>query len=219
MPLTVARHRQGIDRVHRSPSATQTGDFATARALHEKAVALNREVADAWGTAWALDLLGMDLLELIEIGQADAESAQVVLEESLITWQELGERRHQAYANEHLGEVAIWQGDLLSGRARLDQSLSTFVELGDFVGILQTFLRYATLFAAQGHHERVVRMLGAMSAPTRPPVGSPLVRSAVERHLVSARAVLGPEVVSVAWGAGQAMSLDEAVAYALNQDT
>src|SRR5438105_6369036 len=135
-----------------------------------------------------------------------------------MTWQELGERRHQAYANEHLGVVAIWRGDLLSGRARLDQSLSTFVELGDRIGIFQTFLRYATLFAAQGQYERVVHVLGAMSAPIRPKQ-IPLIRSAVERHLVSARAALGPEVVSVAWGAGQAMSLDEAVAYALNQDT
>jgi len=132
-------------------------------------------------------------------------------------WQELGELRHQAYANEHLGVVAIWQGDLLSGRARLDQSLSTFVELGDLVEIVQAFPMYAKLFAAQGHYERVVRVLGAMSAPFRPMVGIPL-RSSVERHLVSAGAALGPEVVSVAWSEGQAMSLDQAVAYALSQD-
>jgi predicted ATPase/DNA-binding XRE family transcriptional regulator len=197
--------------------ALQEGDLTTARALHEKAVALNREVGDTWGTAWALNLLGIDLLELLEIGQADAQSAHAVLQESLTMWQELGELRHQAYANAHLGVVAIWQGDLLSGRARLDQSLSTFAELGDLVGIVQTFPMYAKLFAAQGHYERVVRVLGAMSAPFRPMVGIPL-RSSVERHLVSARAALGPEVVSVAWSEGQAMSLDQAVAYALNQD-
>lgn len=103
------------------------------------------------------------------------------------------------------------------------------MELGDLVGILQAFLWYATLFAAQGRYERVVRVLAAMSSPSKVfgvlgmslirLVQARMVRSSVERHLVSARAALGPEVVSVAWSEGQAMSLDEAVAYALNQDT
>jgi hypothetical protein len=43
-------------------------DLVTARSLHERSLALSREIGDRWGIAWALDNLAVDLLNLREAG-------------------------------------------------------------------------------------------------------------------------------------------------------
>jgi hypothetical protein len=50
-------------------------DLVAARSLHEQGVALSREIGNHWGTGWALNNLGEDLLTLREFGQDSSNSA------------------------------------------------------------------------------------------------------------------------------------------------
>jgi non-specific serine/threonine protein kinase len=195
------------------------GDLRTARSIHEQCLRLNREVGDHWGTAWALNNLGEDLLLLAEVGQGDALLAEPVLQECYEIWSEFGERRHLAFANSDLGVAAVWRKDLILAKARLDESLATFADLGDASGCIYTLCNCALLFDAECHYLDAVRVLGAATALWRATLRRfrPIEDILVETRLRPARAALDARLFAAAWSEGEAMSLEEAGTYAHQQ--
>jgi hypothetical protein len=79
--------------------------------------------------------------------------------------------------------------------------------------------RLARLDAAEGANARAVRLLGAVAVqlPPEPELrrGQPAFDPRTDRDLVALRAALGPEQFAAAWAAGQALSLSEAAAEAM----
>ncbi|MFN8474993.1 MAG: tetratricopeptide repeat protein [Anaerolineae bacterium] len=82
------------------------GDFTAARALHEQALALYREVGDARGEASSLDNLGVQML-----AQGELEAAKGLLEQSASLYRETGDRVGLMNVLNNLGEVARTEGD------------------------------------------------------------------------------------------------------------
>jgi non-specific serine/threonine protein kinase len=202
--------------------AFNTLELSTARSLYEQSLALNREVGDRWGTAWALHNFGRLRLAEAELGQADAHSAQGLLEESVATWREIGERRHLTFAIADLAICIAWQGDAPLARAQLDEALSTFTDLEDTGGKMQALVNCSRLFATEGAYAQSACVFGALRAAWYPkgawnPKGENVFAVLGERRLELARHAVGPEVLAVASADGQAMSLDAAVAYARQQ--
>jgi hypothetical protein len=75
----------------------------------------------------------------------------------------------------------------------------------------------AQLACAEGRHERAARLFGATQA-LWDAAGVSLswaTREELEKSVAPARAALGEEAFAAAWTVGQAMSLDDAVACAL----
>ncbi len=124
-------------------------------------MAISGDVGDRCGTAWALSNLGVDLFAQIELGQADAHSADPVIEEGMAIWDELGERRHLALAQMNLGSTAILQREFAQARIWLEQSLSTLSDLQDVNGIATNVATWSSLFHARGQYEQAVRLLAA----------------------------------------------------------
>jgi cob(I)alamin adenosyltransferase len=77
----------------------------------------------------------------------------------------------------------------------------------------------AALFSRQGKHHQAVRLCGALDELyQRIRLGLPLrERSENEEALASARAALGEEAFTAAWKEGQAMTLEQARACALDE--
>jgi hypothetical protein len=85
----------------------------------------------------------------------------------------------------------------------------------------------ARVAAAREQKERAARLFGAAEAlreaagapfPSGARAGTqPAERAAVEQHVATVRTALGSEAFAAAWAAGRAMTLDEAVAYALER--
>ena len=188
-------------------------DLSTAGSLHERSLALSREVGDRWGTAWTLFNFGRVRLAEAERGQADARSAHGLLEESVAIWRELGERRHVALASADLAVSVAWQGNLTLARIQLDEALSTFAELQDTGGQWTTLFDYSRVLEAEGQYEQSARYLGASIHRDHqcfnPDVAKP--------RLESLRRLAGAHLVATAFAEGEAMSLDEAVAHAHRQ--
>jgi predicted ATPase/DNA-binding XRE family transcriptional regulator len=199
-------------------AASGDGDVGIARSMHQECLALSREVGDEWGTAWALTNLGIDLVLQARLGEADAHSADAVLEEGLVIWHELGERRHIAFTHMILADAAILEGNHALARSRLEQSLATFADLEDVVGMSTTVSVCSDLFGAHGQYEQAVRASGASYGQAKA-TGRvyPIYAYLNEQRLDSARRVLGVERFDVAWTEGCAMSLEAAVAYAHQQ--
>jgi len=194
--------------------AYDQGDYATAHILQEESLAIYRELGDRSGIAASLNNLGNVAKE-----QGDYAEARVLYEESLAILRELGDKSGIAYSLSNLGNVAWRQGDVAAARALHDESLAIRRELGDKLGIAYTLEGMAALAAGQGQNERAAR-LWVTAEVLREAIHSPLSpkeKEAHDRKVATARASLGEEAFAAAWEAGRAMTLEQAIEYALQE--
>ncbi|NRQ32691.1 hypothetical protein HII36_12700 [Nonomuraea sp. NN258] len=110
-----------------------------------------------------------------------------------------------------LGKVAIDQGDLAEARAKLTEALVLSRDAGLRVSIARRLEAWAALLAAEGDHRRSVLLTAASTAlrDRRPDART-------EELLDPARRRLGDTLVDLLWAEGRAMTLDQAVACALD---
>jgi DNA-binding CsgD family transcriptional regulator len=143
------------------------------------------------------------------------------LEAALAAWRAEGLWRSTAHVLRSLGEAALGQGDRDAARAHLVEFLA-LTRRGEMSGMVAAALEgFSGLAAAAGCPERAARLAGAgaaVRAATGAPMG-PAAAALLERELASARQALQPERFAATWAAGQAMPLEEAVAYALQDAT
>ena len=116
-----------------------------------------------------------------------------------------------------MGHLARDLGDYGRAAALYRESLALRRELNDPLETARSLEDLAVLAARQGQAERTARLLGANEAQCEaigaaPPVA---VRTEYEWTLATARSALGEERFAAVWAEGRALSLDQAVAYAL----
>jgi hypothetical protein len=120
------------------------------------------------------------------------------------------------------GRVAQAQGDRDTAHLLLRRSLALCLchELGQRRELAEGLETLAAAERTQGELRRAVRLLGAAAA-LRETCGlpvPPIDRADREQQVAALRRSLGEEAFAAAWAAGQAMSLHEAVAFALEED-
>ena len=195
------------------------GDAARAQVLYEESLALRRELGDTAGLAHALGNLGEVVHEL-----GNAARAQVLYEESLALYRRQSDKKGIAAGLVGLGRVAASQGDAARARALHEESLTLHRELGNKRGMAYSLEGLASVVAtapgtAPDALARAVRHLGAAAA-LRTAIGTalePYDRARYERTVTGIRANLGAAAYAVAWTEGQAMTAEQAVAYALGE--
>jgi predicted ATPase/class 3 adenylate cyclase len=191
------------------------GDYAAARIFQEESLALRRRLDDQAGIARGLGNLG-----LIAYGQGDFASARALHEESLALYRELGDPGGIARGLGNIGAVASAQGDFVSAQALLEECLTLYRQVGNRTGIAYCLEGIAGVVQEQSRQQRRVQLYGATDA-LREAIGSPLTHFGLEkkeRLLSVARAVLGDAAFTAAWAVGRAMTLDQAVEYALGAE-
>jgi len=157
--------------------------------------------------------------------QGDLEQARTLLEESLASLRPQEQRVLIANALVHtlarLGSVACETDEDARAAALFRESLELvwrFVGRAyETVACLEGLARVA---AMQGRPERAARLLGA-SAALRDEMGtplSPIVRADHDHASNTVHEALGEDAFEAAWAVGQAMSLEEAITYALSED-
>ena len=194
----------------------QEGDPAAARTLFDESLVICRELGDRSGIAWARNGLGVTARH-----EDDRPVARELFEESLATFRELGDREGIANALNNLGLVAAARGDLPAASALQDESLAIYSALGDRSGIATSIEGLAGIAFARGEPERAACMFGAMER-LRAEIGAPLVQSErhhYERTLAGACAALeNVAAFDLAWRTGRAMTLEQAIAYAMRKN-
>ena len=194
--------------------AQNQGDHAGARALYEESLTHWRQVGHPLGIADALSNLGH-----MARSQGDDAVARALHEESLTLFRQSGHHRGIADALNNLGDVAEAQGDYTVARSLYEESLTVWRQAGSQRGIADTLGSLGMMAHRQGQMERIARLSGAVSS-LRESIGIPLSPAGQEEMdttLASAAEVLGKEAFTPAWDAGRAMTLDEAVEYALSE--
>jgi predicted ATPase/transcriptional regulator with XRE-family HTH domain len=190
------------------------GQYGVARKQFVEALALHRELGDRSGMAWSLINLGD-----VSHAQGDLSGARALFEESLAILRDLGDRSGRTDALAALGRVAQAQGDFASARLCFVESLTLQRDLGQRVAMPQLLEDLAGLAAAQGRHVRALTLVDA-AGPLRDGLGSP--RTSEEEDRIEAwsgpiRHALGGKA-TVAPTEAKAMTLDQAIAYALADD-
>jgi predicted ATPase len=187
------------------------GDPGSGVALMKESLALARELGDRRGEAWALWGLGA-----ARIFAGDLDGSRELQEESLRIFQEVGDDTW-GWANVlgGLGGLAALRGDPTEARKLIMEGFALYGEQANPV-ILTGHLRSLAVVANQsGQHERAARLAGAEAA-WRGKLGFkiPDAFDVFEDPARVAAGQLGDEVFQRDWAEGQAMSLDEALAYA-----
>ncbi len=189
-------------------------EWATARSLLEESLALYRALQDQDGTALTLSMLGYMLH-----CHGDCVSARSMLEESLALLRETGDSVEIARAKLTLGHIARVEGDYAQARGQFIESLNIARYIGTQWGIFLLLNAVGYLAAAERQFERAARLLGAADHLGES-IGASLFqtdRADHETSVAAARAALGERAFAAAWAQGRAMTMDEAIAYALEQ--
>jgi predicted ATPase len=189
--------------------AREQGDYAAARARFEHSLAVQREQGRTVGIASSLHDLGT-----VARQQGDYRQAHVLLEESLALFRTLGDKGGVALVVSNLGQLAQDEGDFRRAAGLYKESLDLYSELGNNHLIAWCLEELAGLAQARGQPEQAVRLSGAAGMLCE--VASVPPPSTAEHTIAAARAQLGETTFAAAWAAGRAMTLEQAIAEALD---
>jgi tetratricopeptide (TPR) repeat protein len=195
--------------------AYQQGRYAQAQALFEESVALSRTAGSTWATGVALCKRAM-----VARVQGHTVQANALAEEGLALGRAAGLPWLVAMAIAELGSTAYEQGDYGQAEAHFTESLALSWEDRDELGSALDLERLAAVAGARGQAVRAARLFGAAVA-VYAAVGwfmPPVDRAIYKRDLARARAQLDELTWAAAWADGQAMTLEQAVAYARAAD-
>jgi non-specific serine/threonine protein kinase len=184
------------------------GDQSVASDYFLQSRAASVAVGDRWTTSIACDGLAQ-----VARARGDRETARRLFAEELALHRELGDKHGIGHTRRFLGELAEEQGDAEGAEACYAEALTMFRDAWD-PGRLTAVLRgVAALALVKDQPARALRLAGAVAA--------------VQQHLWSpedwehigeeARKRLSPEAAATAWEEGRAMSLEQAIAHALEQ--
>jgi tetratricopeptide (TPR) repeat protein len=173
---------------------------------------LLEELGDPVGIARTLEWMAG-----VPVRRGDLRAARPLLEERLAICRKLGDPGLLVHALGGMGHLERNEGDYARAQALYRESLLLRRELGNLFTLAQSLEDLAVLAGRQGEAERAIRLLGAAESfcetlDARPPVADP---AEYERTVAESRAVLGEEAFAAAWVEGRGMSLDDAIAFAL----
>jgi tetratricopeptide (TPR) repeat protein len=160
----------------------------------------------------------LNTLSEIAIIQGDYERATVLLEESLaLDRARDNPGKRGAWALRDLGLIAQAQGDHGRAAAQFRESLIIRRELQDIAGIAQCLASLAEVAEVQKQPTRAARLWGAAEALRTSSGASQSLAERIryECSVAAARAQFDDAVFVAAWPEGRAMTLEQAIAYAL----
>ncbi len=194
--------------------ATMYGNSAKAREVYKESLPLHRELENMDYVANTLNNLGWIAFE-----QGDFEQARTSCEESLALSRIVGNMRVTAEVLDTLGQVALAQQDYEQANLFAKESLLICKEIGSKRGVAQALELLAEIAGGQKQSLLAARLFGAGDAlyVSLDAHRHNATQGYYERYLTDARAQLDEATWQAAWAQGRAMSMEQAVEYALEQ--
>jgi tetratricopeptide (TPR) repeat protein len=151
--------------------------------------------------------------------EGDTAAACSLHEEALSLYRQLAHWGGAAWTLCNLGRVAMLQGDYARARSLYAESLSVRMGFDDKWGIAPSLEGVAGALAGLAQLEKAARLFGA-AEELRRTLRSPVLqeeRELYDREVADLRAALGEGGFAAAWAEGRAMTLEHAVAEALEE--
>ncbi len=202
--------------MHLGVVATIQMAYGEAAGLLEEAVRLAREAEDKWLLSACLSQQG-----ILARDQGDLALAIALHEEALTLGRETGDTAIVAYTLRLLGLVTLRQADYHRAAEFFVEGLRLSREVGFRWVTFECLVWLTDVFIALGQYDRAARVLGAAQV-LREALGyrsSPQGQANRDRRLASMRRGLGQAAFAAHWAEGGAMSLEQAIEYALAGET
>jgi predicted ATPase/class 3 adenylate cyclase/DNA-binding XRE family transcriptional regulator len=190
---------------------TDEKNFAAAQSAFEESKQLFQQMHDEWGHSFVTMAHATLFWQ-----QEDWATALAMSRQALTGFQKLGHRYLQSVTHRHIGIAYVNLSDLTNGRVALRESLILAQQLQSKQDIAQAFLRLAEVAQRLNQPVRVVCLhwatrnisesIGAWQQEDDP---------WFEEQLAHSRAALGESEFAAAVEQGRAMTMEQAIAYAL----
>jgi tetratricopeptide (TPR) repeat protein len=188
--------------------AMQEGEFETAQAMFEESLAL-QEMLDLRESGFTLVYLGNLHTKL-----GNYPLAEAYYERILSNYGQTEYHGAERYASVELGNVYLHQGKLDQAEQLFIKSQSYFKGLEDLQGVAYSLERLASVAVRRHKLEKAVHLYAW--ADTMRQGKRPLTEQEdVDRDITAVRELLDEETFDAAHAAGQAMTVEEAIALAL----
>lgn len=197
-------------------------DFEQAKSVFEERITLLSRIGVSPGDYGVQSSFSWCYLWLGVIAQIQGDTAQAIyhLQQAGKSVQTIGHTVPSVTALNSWGTIMLLQGHLREAEEALYQSIR-FMHLHDPGGLVHHFRSVADLNRVKGRWSQAARLMGVYDSlaphnPTASPSSSfVLFMETIERDLPDPRAQLGDAAYEAEYAIGQAMTVDEAVAYAL----
>jgi predicted ATPase/transcriptional regulator with XRE-family HTH domain len=195
-------------------TAYYQGHYAEAEEWNLQSLTAFLKLGDRFNAAYVLNGLG----EVSRL-QDNYEKAGKYYEESLGIYRELQSRAALAPPMINLAWVCLRLGDPEKAKAFFQESLKLFKAEDKKIGMTHCLPGLAGVLGITGKPEPAARLFGAMEALLEglEMTGQldPPDQKELDHYVAEVRSQLDPEVFAKSWSEGRAMTMEQAIAYAL----
>ena len=188
------------------------GDFVSAWAHAEEAVRLLRDLGNPWDAA--ISIFGMGAMATF---QGSYSQALAYYEEGEMLFRQLGDRNMVNAMQSERAHIERRQGHYAQAMALYSKTLSGWQELGNRAALAHELECFAFIASAQNQTQRAAHLLGVAEA-LRESIDSPMPaheRVEYDQNVSAMRAQMDAQAFGVAWTEGRAMTMEQAIQFAL----
>jgi tetratricopeptide (TPR) repeat protein len=188
------------------------GDLEQGISLLQETRRLAQEQNDTWMRGFHCVDLGYALMR-----NGDYADAETIFADGLRVSDEIGMKINEAYCRTFLAALKIRIGNLQLARQNLQESAKIFMDARDRFGPTMSLIYFAELAKVEHNLEMAAKLFAAAAEICRAAGITlfPLERATLDRSVGELRTQLPEASFKAAWAEGRAMSLEQAVAYAL----
>jgi predicted ATPase/DNA-binding SARP family transcriptional activator len=190
------------------------GNFESAQKKLDEAIRLRQALKRKGSMSFILN--GLSRIEDIK---GNFEKAKLLLEEDMAAAKDLGHHMKYFWDRTLLGHVIVHQGKIIEARDIFYETMQEFFNVKEEMGVVFALEGTASIYVRVGKPEHAARLIGWADV-TREKLGDkrPLIEQAdVDKVIAACIIKMGEAAFSDAYDEGQKMTLDEAVAYALEE--
>jgi non-specific serine/threonine protein kinase len=193
-------------------AACNQGDHTRALPFHEEGLRLLEDLGDQWGIATGLLFLANDR-------HGDYERAVELYEEALVLFRELGDLHFIVIALSDLGLTALEHNDPDRAVELKQEAVGLLRTTQDKLYLAFNLQELGMAEAMRGRPERAARLIGSGDALAAVLGVStyPSVQALYDQWVSAVRVELGDAAWNRAQEEGRAMTLEQAIAYALEE--
>jgi predicted ATPase/transcriptional regulator with XRE-family HTH domain len=200
---------------HLAVVADEQGHSADAEELHMKSLAIFRELGDKFWVGNVLNGLGNQAWLL-----GDYERAGKFWEENVQILRELRTRVALAVPTNNLAWVSLHGGDYRKAKALFEESLELWMEDGNKQGMTDCLEGFGGVLAMIGKPAQAAQLFGTAESLLEA-IGmsgrrDPVDQKEIDNYVAVIRDQLDEAAFAAAWAEGRTMTLEQAIAEALN---